>query len=227
MKVFFFRSSLTNSIIPEGRRLVDIAYLFQQISEISKHAPFDCTFSDMYLVKENRMGLKSHFIFKCRMCGVEKRINAIKDSNDITNNVNSAATLATISTGIGYSTANELFAVLNLPFMTPTTYEQHCENLAITIEKTAWSLMEQAGKEECRLAHEMGQVNKDNIPLITVVADGAWSKRSYSVNYDALSGVVSSIFLYFRKLSSNFWHGIKMSRLNKYLHFTFFLDRIH
>lgn len=62
--------------------------------------------------------------------------------------------------------------------------------------------MEMAGKEEARLAVEENNVNENGIPLITVVADGTWSKRSYKSNYNALSGVVSIIiilYLYYRK----------------------------
>ncbi|KAJ3665059.1 hypothetical protein Zmor_000573 [Zophobas morio] len=49
--------------------------------------------------------------------------------------------------------------------------------------------MEEAGKEELELAKQTGDVDKDGVGLITVIADGVWSKRSYKVSYDALSGV--------------------------------------
>lgn len=51
--------------------------------------------------------------------------------------------------------------------------------------------MREAGKEEVRLALEENNVSEDGIPLITVVADGTWAKRSYKKNYNALSGAVS------------------------------------
>lgn len=47
------------------------------------------------------------------------------------------------------------------------------------------------------MAKNLGEVDKNGIPLITVVADGAWSKRSYSVNYDAKSGVVITFLVLF------------------------------
>jgi len=34
-------------------------------------------------------------------------------------------------------------------------------------------------------------VDVDGIPMISVVNDGQWSKRSYRTKYDALSGAVS------------------------------------
>lgn len=47
--------------------------------------------------------------------------------------------------------------------------------------------MEEAGKEERQLALEREDVDKDGIPFITVIADGAWSKSSYRTNYNAPS----------------------------------------
>lgn len=54
--------------------------------------------------------------------------------------------------------------------------------------------MEQAGKEEYKLALENGSVDNDGIPLITVILDGGWSKRSYGHNFSANSGAVSNRF---------------------------------
>lgn len=51
--------------------------------------------------------------------------------------------------------------------------------------------MSSAVKEEIELAINNGEVNENGIHLISVIADGAWSKRSYRSNYNALSGVVS------------------------------------
>lgn len=35
-----------------------------------------------------------------------------------------------------------------------------------------------------------GYIDGDGIPMITVVTDGVWCKRSYKTKYDALSGVI-------------------------------------
>lgn len=50
-----------------------------------------------------------------------------------------------------------------------------------------------AGIEEAKLAKQNGKVDDQGRALVTVVADGAWSKRSYKTNYNALSGVASII----------------------------------
>lgn len=51
-----------------------------------------------------------------------------------------------------------------------------------------------AGNEEAEIVKKKGNVNENGVPFITVIADGAWSKRSYKSGYNALSGVVSILF---------------------------------
>lgn len=75
--------------------------------------------------------------------------------------------------------------------MTNSTYQKEHEIISGYMETTMWQSLEMVGKEEANMAIERGDVNKNEVPLITVVADGAWSKRSYKSNYNALSGVVS------------------------------------
>lgn len=55
-----------------------------------------------------------------------------------------------------------------------------------------WENIIEAGREELQLAQQVGDIDEEGNGLITVIADGAWSKRSYKVNYDAPSGVVST-----------------------------------
>lgn len=95
--------------------------------------------------------------------------------------------------GIGYTQLSEFFAGLDVPSISSNTYKIIETSLQKEIKNSAWIEMKKAGEEEKKLALESGNVDKDGIPLITVVADGQWSKRSYSTRYDALSGVVSKI----------------------------------
>lgn len=188
---------MTERNILQGRRLVDIGYVFKQINKISKHSPFDCSFGDMYPTSECRMGLQTKITFFCRMCNMEKSLNLIDDNCEGGMNINNALALSAISTGTGYSTLNEIFSVLNVPFMSSNTYEAHHEQVSDLIDQSVWKVMEKAGHEEAQLSRELGEVDEDDVPLVTVVADGAWSKRSYSVNYNATSGVVSISIVYF------------------------------
>lgn len=63
------------------------------------------------------------------------------------------------------------------------------------VEDAAWEAMQQAGVEEARRAKESGEIDAEGYPLVTVVADCAWSKRSYRHKNDAPSGTVSTTFL--------------------------------
>jgi len=57
------------------------------------------------------------------------------------------------------------------------------------VHDIAWKEMELAGQEEKRLAIENGDLDLKARPKIAMIADGAWNKRSYRTNYNALSGV--------------------------------------
>lgn len=144
----------------------------------------------MDIVRENRKGLNSSFFMKCKICNFEYNLK-LYDENSESMDMNTASTFGSISTGIGFSTTEEYMSALNVPFMCPNKYQQCHENLGEIIRQTAWTKMEEAAEEEASLAREYKEVDRDNRPCITVVADGAWSKRSYNVNYNSASGVVS------------------------------------
>lgn len=64
----------------EGRRVVDISHLFEQIKE-SRHEPFKCSFLDMVFVSETRMGYMSIFKFKCKMCNITSKFTSEMSEN--------------------------------------------------------------------------------------------------------------------------------------------------
>lgn len=125
------------------------------------------------------------------MCNIEKTLWTEDPTNQISMDINSAAVLGAISTGCGYTQMAEQHAVFNMPTMSYKRYVRHHNKLYDVLQKTAWTSMKEAGKEEFQLGVENGEVDSNGVPCITVIADGAWSKRSYKTNYDALSGVVS------------------------------------
>jgi len=65
--------------------------------------------------------------------------------------------------------------------------------LGMVTEEITGESMRLAAEEEARNAVATNSVSTTGIPMITVVADGAWSKRSYRHSYNALSGCVSFI----------------------------------
>ncbi|CAH1102029.1 unnamed protein product [Psylliodes chrysocephalus] len=69
-------------------------------------------------------------------------------------------------------------------------YSAHNELVSKSIFEAAWDAMDQAALEELQLAKDIGEVDEQGNGLIAVIVDGAWSKRSHKVNYNALSRVI-------------------------------------
>lgn len=78
-----------------------------------------------------------------------------------------------------------------MPVMSNKKYQLVHNNVAEYMKQISWEEMELVGKEEFRIAIENGEVGENGRPMISVIADGAWSKRSYKTKYNALSGVLS------------------------------------
>ncbi|KAG8183844.1 hypothetical protein JTE90_005308 [Oedothorax gibbosus] len=89
----------------------------------------------------------------------------------------------------------ELFSMAEIPTMPSKAFLKEQDKNAQAWEVSALQKMEVAVNEEKMKALELGEVDKNGIPFITVTADGSWSKRSYKTNYSSLSlsGCVSLI----------------------------------
>ncbi|XP_039279476.1 uncharacterized protein LOC120350390 [Nilaparvata lugens] len=155
----------------------------------------------MVVVKERRIGLNSCITLKCKMCN-EKKSLWTNFSNENTMDVNTSAVSGTISTGGGHAQLEEVMSSLDIPCMTYHTFRKYHDRVAEAWKETAAKSMEMAAEEEKREAIKRGDVDSDGVPLLTVVADGCWAKRSYRTNYNSLSGVVSLLIIYYY-LSSN------------------------
>ncbi|XP_064480411.1 uncharacterized protein LOC135393960 [Ornithodoros turicata] len=146
----------------------------------------------MEIVSEHRRGLCSSFSLKCRMCLRKDVVTTEAPVDQLVQqrmDVNSSAVNGIVSIGSGFSGLRELLGALDIPGMAGSTYSKYQDIAAKGIDETAWEEIRKAGIEEARLAREAGDVDADGFPIITVVADGAWCKRSYKNKYDALSGL--------------------------------------
>lgn len=196
--------SLTNDLDDEdnnnknvltGRRIINIEYFLNSLQSI-KHELFDCSIQNLVFKSEIQKGFFSEFHFECNLCR-KKEVIFSEPPDIITSlSINAAIVTATVKTGQGFTNIEQFSSILDMPCMSNKTYQKFHQVLSKQTENTAWESIELAGKEEARLAVENGDINIDGIPMITVVADGAWSKRSYKRNYNAASGVVSIIIYY-------------------------------
>lgn len=105
--------------------------------------------------------------------------------------VNTAIVTAVVNTGQGFSQLDTMAAFLNMPSMSNHTYQKVHNNVLKHTEVVALEVVIAAGKEEAEIAKIENNVDENGVPLIIVIADGAWSKRSYKSGYNALFGVVS------------------------------------
>lgn len=153
--------------------MFDINFLFEQICNSKRHEPFDCSLIDMTVVSEHGNGLLNTFVLKCQLCGITEQLATEDVKSEEQLNVNTALTLATVSTGVGFSQVEEITATLNMPMMSDKTYQKYHLLVAATIRQTAWDVMEESGREEAELARKSGDVDQNNVPFITVVTDGA------------------------------------------------------
>lgn len=59
--------------ILNGRRIVDIGHIFNEIQNSRHSGGFGCSFLDMIFKREEINGFFSIFYFHCKMCGIEKK----------------------------------------------------------------------------------------------------------------------------------------------------------
>ncbi|KOB78717.1 hypothetical protein OBRU01_01900 [Operophtera brumata] len=107
--------------------------------------------------------------------------------------VNHCAVAGSIAIGCGHSQLQEFSAALNLPIMTPKTYKACHSKLQAHWEKVSVVTMNEAAAKERELAIVEKRFDTNGIPMIDVIVDGCWSKRTYKKNYSALSGAAAII----------------------------------
>jgi len=91
---------------------------------------------------------------------------------------------------------DERFSILNMPTMSSSTYFAIQKDIHDKIREVALVEMENAIETERKIAISKGNVDANGIPLLTVVVDGSWAKRSYKSTFSSLSVIVRiTIFL--------------------------------
>lgn len=174
-----------------GRRIVEMNLFFDELRRVSRHNKGNCSFSEMRVVREIRVGFHSKFVVKCGDCRRRFKIHANQNERTAeTLDINSATVIGASLIGIGYSQLEQFSSVIDVPAMCADKFKDLNDKMGKFWEETAIESMREAAEEEARLAIERGDVDPvDGIPFITVVTDATWSKRSYNKNFTALSGV--------------------------------------
>lgn len=191
----------------EGRRIVDLFAFVEQLRVISLHNEGNCSFSQLQIQKEIRIGFHSKIIFNCKGCNANFRVYT-NDDEKTTNtiDINSAAVLGTNMIGIGYSQLEQLSSIIDVPPMCNDKFKKLNDYLGKWWEETAVREMKEAAEEEAKAAIARGDVDDDGVPFITVVTDGCWSKRAFNKNFTALSGVGAIVGAHTEKV---LWIGVR------------------
>lgn len=182
-------SDLYKAIQLTGRRTVSIGYFTNEIQRLNVHDKlgFGCNFNDMVCINETRLGVGSRYNYRCKVCNHEESIHT-EDPNDPRMNANTGAVAGVLSTGGGYANLQTMNLNLNMPTMSETTFRRYQERVADLWHATALEAMYEGVQEEISFTNRKDQFN---CPLLTVVVDGAYGKRSYRTNFKSLYGVVS------------------------------------
>ncbi|KAF0718466.1 Uncharacterized protein FWK35_00029889, partial [Aphis craccivora] len=172
--------------ILNGRRIVDIDHIFNEIQNSCHSGRFGCSFLDVIFKREEINGFFSIFYFHCKMYGIEKKY-LLKS-------------LTILNVSIGYARRFELAACIDIPSMSSNTYQSILPSVGNVVHASAWDEMKKAGDEEKEIALKNCILDEDGIPMCTIIADGQWSKRSYKTKYDAFSEAATIIDYNTRKV---------------------------
>lgn len=157
------------------------------------------TCDHMIFQGETKLGLRSIFHYQCLTCGESQQVQT-SSKNDETMNINKAATLGITSIGSGFYHLEEVFANMDIPCMSSSTFDTENKKIQQDWDKLAKHHAEKALKEEIRLAIIRGDVDSAGNALITVITDGSWGKRSYGKGFSSLSGCAAIIGFHTKKV---------------------------
>ncbi|GBP66326.1 hypothetical protein EVAR_77944_1 [Eumeta japonica] len=143
-----------------GRRIIHFSHFFAKLKKMSHHEPLGCHITCM-----DDKAYDEHYL-----------------------PVNDCAVAGIISIGGGYSQLEEFSAALNLPMMSNNTYQTIHDVLSKNWQKVTQESMDEAAEKERNIAISEGKVSAKGTPIIDMIADGCYGKRSYKTNYSALSG---------------------------------------
>lgn len=140
--------------------------------------------SSMQLQNEVRSGLNLRYKVSCSQCGS----TSVKPQPVNSSNTNEVAVVGAMAAGLGYVGHKKQYDAINVPTMCERSYRQKSNKVGKNVLKYSKESMAKAAAIERDLAIQSGSLSSDGTPLITVILDGCFCKRSYGSNYSSLSG---------------------------------------
>ena len=113
--------------------------------------------------------------------------------------VNVGAVLVRMATGGGASRLQQVMGSVGVASVSQQTFTATERFITEQVKRQLSQTMLDAGKEEWKYAESSGEYFQ-GVPVITVIADGGWLKRSHKHSYHAKSGVAVIIGMHTNKL---------------------------
>ena len=147
----------------------------------------------MKLIGEQRNALASILSSTCTQCGgcirLEMSHKVMGPNGYECWESNLSTVWGQMSTSNGHNNLQDAMSVLGVPIMSKMTFIQTERDIGEMWEREMDKAVLETGNKEKRLADERGNYHQD-VPAVTVVVDGGWSKRSHKLSYNACkSGV--------------------------------------
>ena len=190
-------------IVSSGNRIVNLSCLEKHLLDMTSHVstcqgcvdnmPQDKELF-IFLQETDRAGLASVLTSSCTGCQQEFNLltsSKVKGtSGGAYWEVNLAAVWGQMTTGGGHKPLAETMAILGVPTMTKQSFMSAEQRIGEWWRDLFEESMLEAGREERQIAITNNSYHGPNqIPAVTVVVDGRWSKHSHRHSYNVKSGV--------------------------------------
>ena len=189
---------ISNDPKPTGYRFMNLDSLQSHVSEITLHAclcPEAIELASkgsppLKIETELRnLGLASILSVVCQGCRKQFKLeNSPTLPGSKRYDINVRAVWGSIATGNGPSHFNEMMGTMNSPGLSPSSFSTIEEDIGKWWASTLKDSMLKAGAEERQISVDKGSFHQE-VPAITVITDGGWSKRTHKHSYNALGGV--------------------------------------
>ncbi|KAL4229797.1 hypothetical protein ACF0H5_010188 [Mactra antiquata] len=188
---------MKDSLKLEGNRIFNMELLKDKIVDITTHTAICDSARDLALRdepavtfrSEKRNGLWSVFECVCLGCkhkfmletGRTLKVDGI-ESRDM-KDINVRTVWGSMVNGGGCSSTNEILGTMGIPGMSENKYSYLEREIGKWWSRVLDDEMMKAGEEERKIAVKEDDFFQD-VPAITVIADGGWSKRSHKHTYN-------------------------------------------
>ena len=110
------------------RSIVNMGHVLDELKRILKHWHNNCTFEDLFVTKHQRLGGKIQYYVEYKMCHHVDTFQSEPQNSDLLD-LNKGAVAGAILTGNGYSQMQEIFAAMDIPFMSSDTYQKNHDKM--------------------------------------------------------------------------------------------------